>query len=148
VTREAAALAVLAAGYVSLGTSCDQVETSVTAEREVAFLEGEQTHLVRLRLTPATWDRLTLSSNPPVGLVAEYDNQDGGAIAVDGGTAGTTLSLECTEPHGCGNELTVLVERAGQSGPPTSVLTANLVATGSCSGESVPVVEVRLDVEG
>jgi hypothetical protein len=143
-----ALLAVMAAGYVSLGTSCAAVETSVTAQREVAFLEGEQTHLVRLRLTPPAWHRLTLSSSPPVGLAVDYASQDGGPITVDGGSGGTTLWLECTEFEGCRDDFTILVDRAGQSGPFTSVLTANLVQTGSCSGEVPPAVEVRLDVEG
>jgi hypothetical protein len=145
-----AALAVLAAGYVSLGTGCIASSVTRTAEREVTFLEGEQTHLVQIRAAPAWWERITLTSSLPLGFTpAEGDTvaQDGG-VSVDAssgedGRAG--ISLSCNRRDGC-SIMTISVQRTSQTGAFTALLAANLVVMGGCEGDPPEVVEVRLDV--
>jgi hypothetical protein len=82
-----------------------------------------------------------------VRLVSDDVTQDGGPILVDGGSGGANVAVSCRESAGCG-DFTLLVERAGQSGSFTTVITAQFEGKGYCTGESTPVVEARIDVEG
>jgi hypothetical protein len=142
VERALAALGVCVAGYVCLATSDSPDPIGLVAERDVAFLEGEQTHLVRIRVSPATWDGpdmdygLFVYASSPVTLVQV------GSDAQPGGDNG--LSLVCGLPQGC-SELLVLVDRANLSGSFTTTLTVAL-RLGLYSAGGRPTMEILVDV--
>ena len=169
------ALGVLATAYVSLGTSCGDEEVSISAQRSISFADSEMAHTIRIRMSPDKWTRLTVSSQPPLGLVVA-DLSGGatggrtglGGTAGSGGTAGApgvggtavvapqNVELDCGQyyPGGnehatCAGERPVLVQRTGQAGAFTAVVTATLTVTrpSACGSGHDDVMELRIDVD-
>lgn len=84
-----AALAVGASGFASLGTTdCTELYT-LTASRTVVFADDDEEHWVLVRVSPASFESLTLTADAEVVLEQVEPPPSLGGTGGTGGTSGT-----------------------------------------------------------
>ncbi len=144
-------VAVGVTGFVSLGTSCEDGDESLTASRSSDFEAADEGRLVRVRVYPENFERLVLDAAAPVTL----EQVDPPVQAADGSVAGSLASGACaglaarlciaSAPRPGKFDYFIRVGRGAAVGAFSVSLQATLTTRTACDGTSVPLTDLRID---